>query len=291
MIKLKNLITEQWSVGTDDRIYLWKLLYNTLKKSKIPVKYGAKGKQVTDPKISTFMYWSGWVIWKDINTNGGWPISFTDSENKMWLFKFKDGIYNGQQSPYSIILKSKNFKTPVALGTWALVSTKNITTSFNNFQKSERAFGKCKHCNDRTYKNILSLSSPMKEKAMQFIDTVYKNTKEGLTITDTYRTAEQQRDLYAKGRTKPGKTVTNAKPGESYHNYGLAFDVYFNAGSKIDNTVDLSRTMTADIAKYAEKLGLSWGGSWESFKDYPHFELKSTAVDAKIEKAKKSNKK
>jgi len=131
----------------------------------------------------------------------------------------------------------------------------------------------------------------MKEKAMQFIDTVYKNTKEGLTITDTYRTAEQQRDLYAKGRTKPGKTVTNAKPGESYHNYGLAFDVYFNAGSKIDNTVDLSRTMTADIAKYAEKLGLSWGGSWESFKDYPHFELKSTAVDAKIEKAKKSNKK
>jgi peptidoglycan L-alanyl-D-glutamate endopeptidase CwlK len=38
------------------------------------------------------------------------------------------------------------------------------------------------------------------------------------------RTMEEQAALYAKGRTSKGKIVTKARPGESYHNYGLAFD-------------------------------------------------------------------
>jgi hypothetical protein len=38
------------------------------------------------------------------------------------------------------------------------------------------------------------------------------------------RTMEEQAALYAKGRTAGGRIVTKAKPGESYHNYGLAFD-------------------------------------------------------------------
>jgi hypothetical protein len=41
-------------------------------------------------------------------------------------------------------------------------------------------------------------------------------------ITDTLRTFQEQEMLYANGRTKPGKIVTKAKPGQSYHNYGLA---------------------------------------------------------------------
>jgi hypothetical protein len=35
---------------------------------------------------------------------------------------------------------------------------------------------------------------------------------------------EEQAALYAKGRTSGGRIVTKAKPGQSYHNYGLAFD-------------------------------------------------------------------
>jgi hypothetical protein len=38
------------------------------------------------------------------------------------------------------------------------------------------------------------------------------------------RSMEEQAALYAKGRTQPGKIVTQAKPGTSYHNHGLAFD-------------------------------------------------------------------
>ena len=38
------------------------------------------------------------------------------------------------------------------------------------------------------------------------------------------RTMSEQADLYAKGRTTRGPKVTNAPPGSSAHNYGLAAD-------------------------------------------------------------------
>ena len=38
------------------------------------------------------------------------------------------------------------------------------------------------------------------------------------------RTFEDQDKLYAQGRTKPGQIVTNARGGDSLHNYGLAAD-------------------------------------------------------------------
>jgi peptidoglycan L-alanyl-D-glutamate endopeptidase CwlK len=38
------------------------------------------------------------------------------------------------------------------------------------------------------------------------------------------RTMEEQAALYAKGRTSSGRIVTKARPGESFHNHGLAFD-------------------------------------------------------------------
>ena len=43
-------------------------------------------------------------------------------------------------------------------------------------------------------------------------------------ITQSIRTFEESAQLYAQGRTIPGAKVTNAKPGQSYHNYGLAID-------------------------------------------------------------------
>src|ERR1043165_556102 len=46
----------------------------------------------------------------------------------------------------------------------------------------------------------------------------------GCRFTQTLRTFEEQNALYAQGRTKPGQIVTNAKGGQSYHNYGLAID-------------------------------------------------------------------
>ena len=39
------------------------------------------------------------------------------------------------------------------------------------------------------------------------------------------RTLKEQDDIYAQGHTKKGEIVTDAKAGQSYHNYGLAVDI------------------------------------------------------------------
>lgn len=50
-------------------------------------------------------------------------------------------------------------------------------------------------------------------------------------LFEGYRTPERQLYLYAQGRTRPGKIVTRARPGQSYHQYGLAGDfVLFENG-------------------------------------------------------------
>ena len=100
-----------------------------------------------------------------------------------------------------------------------------------------------------------------------------------IRITDTLRTFDEQAELYAKGRTAPGNIVTYAKPGQSYHNYGLAVDfaLLLPGGKKVswDMNLDLNDNQKADWAEVVavfKHYGWDWGGNWTSFKDYPHFE-------------------
>jgi peptidoglycan L-alanyl-D-glutamate endopeptidase CwlK len=89
------------------------------------------------------------------------------------------------------------------------------------------------------------------------------------------RTIEEQDALYAKGRTTPGNRVTNARGGQSWHNFGLAVDLVEDGDpDKVGVQWDWSNT--ADylrIGDFAKMVGLDWGGFWKSLKDYPHVEL------------------
>jgi LysM repeat protein len=96
-----------------------------------------------------------------------------------------------------------------------------------------------------------------------------------LLVTQGLRTWEEQDALYAKGRTVApiGKKsiVTNARGGQSYHNFGLAFDiVVLDSVGKAswDDTHPGWRT----AATIGKSLGLAWGGDWKTFKDTPHFQ-------------------
>lgn len=91
------------------------------------------------------------------------------------------------------------------------------------------------------------------------------------------RTWEEQAKIYAQGRTTPGKIVTNAKPGYSNHNYGIAVDMgVFKAGKYLDaSNPSEAEAFHRKAAQIAEKYNIEWGGSWKSFKDYPHFEYKT----------------
>lgn len=88
-------------------------------------------------------------------------------------------------------------------------------------------------------------------------------------ITQTLRTFEEQAVLYAQGRTTPGKIVTNSKPGQSYHQYGLAIDFVIQVGGKVIWEVDNNWMIVVNCFR---DNGFFWGGEFKSLKDYPHFE-------------------
>lgn len=99
-----------------------------------------------------------------------------------------------------------------------------------------------------------------------------KCAKKGLylIITEGFRSKEYQDSLYAKGRTKPGKIVTNAK-GSTYssqHMWGIAFDIAINDSKLLYDTATIKK-----VAAIAKKIGLGWGGDWTSIVDTPHFYL------------------
>ena len=89
-----------------------------------------------------------------------------------------------------------------------------------------------------------------------------------ILITSTYRDAESQNALYAQGRTAPGKKVTNAKGGQSYHNWKVAFDFCPIVNGKPNwNDVALY-TKCGEIAK---SVGLEWAGRWTgNMKEMAH---------------------
>lgn len=99
-----------------------------------------------------------------------------------------------------------------------------------------------------------------------------------LKITSGFRSKADQDELYAQGRTKAGKIVTNAPYPQSLHNHGLAFDICFTGA----NPYPSDDRLWKKIADTGVKLGLTSGYYFTSFKDRPHFEYKGNYKYADI---------
>lgn len=115
------------------------------------------------------------------------------------------------------------------------------------------------------------------------------------------RTFAEQANLYAQGRTAPGKIVTKAPAGLSMHNYGLAVDIVLlldrdgdgkYTEASWDTKGDYDGDKKADwmeIVEIFRQFGWVWGGDWnnnmrsddEKFLDYPHFEKKVNGLSVR----------
>ena len=123
---------------------------------------------------------------------------------------------------------------------------------------------------DNTEKNIATLDLKLQRIARQFVAQA-RAAGFPVTITSGRRTMAEQQKLFDQGRVTPGNVVTNARPGESAHNFGLAFDFAFlNAVGRPSWPED---GPWAEAAAIGKRMGLSWGGDWKSFKDRPHLEM------------------
>ena len=132
-----------------------------------------------------------------------------------------------------------------------------------------------------TEERIKLLHPSVRDELMILIDKINTCVLTGsakVRIAQGLRTFAEQDALYAQGRTKPGTKVTNAKGGQSIHNYGLAVDIVLIIDGKItswDTKKDFDKDKQADwmeVVSEFKKAGWSWGGDWRSFKDMPHFE-------------------
>jgi peptidoglycan L-alanyl-D-glutamate endopeptidase CwlK len=118
-------------------------------------------------------------------------------------------------------------------------------------------------------RSIDDLLPVVKEKVKKFV-ALCKGDGIELLVTSTYRDNESQNALYAQGRTEPGKIVTNAKGGQSFHNYRCAVDVVPLVNGKPD--WDGTHPIWAKIGNYGKLAGLEWAGEWTRFKELAHFQ-------------------
>jgi peptidoglycan LD-endopeptidase CwlK len=127
----------------------------------------------------------------------------------------------------------------------------------------------------RSEKVIATLLAPVQPIARALVQ---KAVAAGITIKviSGTRSYAEQNALFAQGRTKPGKIVTNAKGGFSNHNFGIAFDIGVFEGSQYQGESPKYKA----IGALGVDLGLDWGGNWKTIVDEPHFQLRPEwAVD------------
>lgn len=142
------------------------------------------------------------------------------------------------------------------------------------------------------------LATPAKIRAFKFLDEC-KAAGIDLLVTSTLRDFEAQNALYAIGRTREqldavllhdveprrGRRVTNARGGDSFHQYACALDVvplrhgklvWGTSGNGIDedptddDTDDLE--LWQRVGAIGEACGLEWAGRWKRMREFPHFQ-------------------
>lgn len=141
---------------------------------------------------------------------------------------------------------------------------------------------------ERSTKNMGGVNPSLKDYALELIKRCYK---EGVYVqlSSGYRSHEEQAKLFGQGRSnfvykgkqygrikdangKQLNIVTNAEPGQSIHNYGLAID-YFIVSDDGNDAIWTVNDKWKRVAAIAKKMKFEWGGDWSSFRDYPHLQF------------------
>ena len=150
-----------------------------------------------------------------------------------------------------------------------------------------------------TSRKLSDLSSTMQAKAEMFLAACETDDwlrRNGITVlvTCTWRSPAEQDQLYAQGRAAPGRIVTRARGGQSWHNAinaaiqpaAEALDivplrhgkpVWGNVGDGIDDDstdddVD-DLEVWQRIGALGKAAGLNWYGDPDAdFREFPHFQ-------------------
>ena len=121
----------------------------------------------------------------------------------------------------------------------------------------------------RLSKRSIDRLSTCNQKLIALFATAIEETPIDFTVLEGFRDADRQNYLYDNGKSL-------ARFPQSKHNHypSRACDV---APVPIDwEDIDRFIQLSEHIKNVAMKLNIDivWGGDWQTFRDYPHYELK-----------------
>lgn len=129
-----------------------------------------------------------------------------------------------------------------------------------------------------TLQRIELIHPVLRDEVREIYDVICERVskKAAVRFTHTLRTFKEQAEIYAKGRTAPGKIVSNARPGRSWHNYGMAVDIVLlvGGGALWDIRTDFDgdgRPDWMEAVQVFKEYGWEAGIDWK-FSDPPHFQ-------------------
>ena len=135
----------------------------------------------------------------------------------------------------------------------------------------------------RTETSIRTLVLIAQAKARRFMDIVQSvNFGHTVKIICGTRTYKEQAAIFAQGRTRPGKIVTKAGPGQSYHNFGVAWDVGVFDGAEYVDDDKPYRALAKVIAERAPEIQCGVG---PGFIDLPHYQAVKNGTIAALRAA------
>ena len=151
-------------------------------------------------------------------------------------------------------------------GMWGTVTDRAATAFASASEDLASALGRF---DPRSERLIATLQLPAQRAARTFLARARSSGIDARIISAT-RTYEEQNQLFRQGRYgNPGCRVTNARGGQSNHNFAIAWDI----GIFAEGTYLKGITAYENAARACLIDDLVWGGTWQTFRDTPHYQL------------------
>ena len=185
-------------------------------------------------------------------------------QNKLNSAGFDSGLPDGIYGPKTANAVTR-FQSANGLVMDGVVTPRTRQQLFNPYNKGD-------YDTRPSSASIDSLDPYVASLARRFLELCKENGLD-VRILSAFRSWDEQDALYAQGRTAPGPVVTDAMGGDSYHNWGLAFD----AAPFVNGRVDWNnRELFDKMGELGQQAGLEWGGNWTTYRinllDLPHFQ-------------------
>jgi peptidoglycan L-alanyl-D-glutamate endopeptidase CwlK len=175
---------------------------------------------------------------------------------------------------YQRLLKSCSYYHDTLDGIWG----RNTTKADDQFQAdAARLKDELGTFDSRSEGHIARLHIKAQRRARIFLGQASESPFRCRIISGT-RSYEEQNQLYRQGRWgNPGPRVTNARGGESNHNFCIAWDVglFDKDGNYLTGATAREERAYMELAGLVDRSTLDWGGDWSSFVDRPHYQLRT----------------